>query len=444
MEILGLIGIILGVIAIIYLALKGINMIIAAPLATFIVILLNNMEIINSIFGEGSHSYMGALSNYISNFFFIFLLGAILAKMMEVSGATTSIANFILSKIGSDKPYRVLLAIFIISSVLTYGGISLFVVMFAVLPLAKSLFQKINLPWTLIQTPLWLGISTYTMTTLPGTTALQNIIPINFLNTSMIAAPLPGILGSIGCVTFGLIYMKHNLNKSLANGEVFSNQLNHGEEITDTPITPSFFTSIFPIVALILIALIGSIAGNDFIKKNIIYIAMIIGIILSLLLFNKFIPDKIAVVNLGALGSVMPIFSVASAIAFGSVSVSTPSFEVFAKYVFNSPGGPTISLVMLTTIMSGITGSSSGALGIIMPNFSEYFLATDMHPEMIHRVATVSSNLLTVAPQSGSLITFFTLSGLNYKNGFKQTFITVAGSSSVALIIVIITGGILY
>jgi H+/gluconate symporter-like permease len=213
MSMLGSLGVLLGVAAIIYFSLKEINIIIAAPLATLIVVLLNQMDVVTSLLGNQPNNYMGALSTYILNYFAIFLLGSILAKLMEASNATVSIADFILQKVGYDNPYRVLVAIFIISAILTYGGISLFVVMFAVLPLAKSLFKKMDLAWNLIQVPLWLGIATITMTVLPGTPAIQNVIPIQYLDTSLTAAAIPSILGGIGCVIFGLFYMNYTLKK---------------------------------------------------------------------------------------------------------------------------------------------------------------------------------------------------------------------------------------
>lgn len=444
MSMLGSIGVLLGVAAIIYFSLKEINIIIAAPLATLIVVLLNRMDVVTSLLGNQPNNYMGALSTYILNYFAIFLLGSILAKLMEASNATVAIADFILQKVGYDNPYRVLVAIFIISGILTYGGISLFVVMFAVLPLAKSLFKKMDLAWNLIQVPLWLGIATVTMTVLPGTPAIQNVIPIQYLDTSLTAAAVPSILGSIGCVIFGLFYMKHTLKKSLAKGENFSTYTTGAQTETSNRKQPAFIASIMPLTVLVIIAISGSVLGNDFIKKNIIYVALIIGILLALILFYRYIPDKIGSMSIGATGSVGPIFATSSAVAFGAVVMIAPGFKVFSDLILNIPGSPLISLTVLTSSMAAITGSSSGALGIVMPNFSEYYLSTGLNPEMIHRVAAVASNILTIVPQSGVLLTFLSLTGLNHKTGFKQTFTTVFMGTLIAEIIIIIVGSFIY
>ncbi|MGX7031456.1 GntP family permease [Vagococcus zengguangii] len=444
MEMIAPIGVLIGLVAIIYFTVKEINILIAAPLATLIVIVLNNMSIVDSLLGKEANNYMGALSTYVMNYFAIFLLGSILAKLMEVSGATTAIADFILSKAGYENPYRVLVAIFIISAILTYGGISLFVVMFAILPLARSLFRKMDLSWNLIQVPLWLGIATFTMTILPGTPAIQNVIPIEYLNTSLTSALVPSLLGSIGCVIFGLFYMNYCLKKSLAAGETYATYTDGGEEELTEKALPPFISSIAPLVLLVIVAISGSLFGNEFIKKNIIYAALLTGIVVALVLFWSFIDKKIATLSVGAGGSLAPIFATASAVAFGAVVMVAPGFEVYSDLILNIPGSPLISLTVLTSAMAAITGSSSGALGIVMPNFAQYYLDAGVHPEMIHRVAAVASNILTIVPQCGVFLTFISLTGLTHKNGFKQTIITVFGSTLIAEVIIILVGALMY
>ncbi|CAW98496.1 TPA: GntP family permease [Streptococcus equi subsp. zooepidemicus] len=439
MEFLGPIGVLLGIIAIVYFSLKEIHITIAAPMATILVVLLNSMPLVESLLGKEPNNYMGALGGYIMSYFAIFLLGSILAKLMEVSGATVSIAEFILKKVGYQNPYRILVAIFIISAILTYGGISLFVVMFAVLPLARSLFKKMDLSWNLIQVPLWLGIATFTMTILPGTPAIQNVIPIQYLNTSLTAALVPSILGSVGCIAFGLFYMKRCLTKSLEVGENYATYTSQTNEDTTERVLPPFVASILPLILLIVIAIIGSLLGDEFVKKNIIYVALLTGIISAIVLFNKYIDQKIATLSIGASGAVGPIFATASAVAFGSVVTAASGFGVFSDIILNIPGPPVISLTVLTSAMAAITGSSSGALGIVMPNFAQYYLDAGVSPEIIHRVAAVASNILTIVPQSGVFLTFLSLTGLSHKNGFKQTFITVFGGTLVAESIIMLT-----
>ena len=439
---MGIIGVLLGIVLIIYLSSKAINILIAAPIATIVVLLFNNLDIVTYILGK-EHSFMSALANYIMLYFVIFLLGSILAKLMEESGATVSIAETILNKVGTENPYKVLVAIFLISALLTYGGISLFVVMFAIIPLARSLFKELDIAWNLIQIPLWLGMATITMTILPGSPSIQNVIPMQYANTTLTAAAGVSIAGAIGCTVFGLVYMRYCLKRSLEKGENFATYTNETHTAVDGREKPSFAASIAPLMLLIILVILGSTLGSALIKKNIIYIALLSSIILSFILFNKFLQDKKKVINLGVTGAVIPIFATAAAVAFGSVVTSTQGFTVFSEWFLNIKS-PQISLAAISAALSGITGSSSGALGIVMPQYAQHYLNAGLHPELVHRIAAVGTNILTIVPQSGVLLTFLSLTGLTHKNGFKETFITVSVGSLIAMIIIITLGLVVY
>ena len=207
MEFIGTIGILIAIALIVLLAMKGVSIVIIAPLASIVVIITNSMDFFPSlIVKEGS--YMAGLSGFLVNFFAMFLLGAILAQYIEKSGAAQSIAQKVLSITGTEKPFSVLVAIFIISAILTFGGISLFVVLFVIIPLSKPLFKQLNIGWNLVVIPVFLGIATFTMTMLPGTPSIQNVVPTNYLGTTLTAAPLMGIVATIVAIAVGLWYMK--------------------------------------------------------------------------------------------------------------------------------------------------------------------------------------------------------------------------------------------
>lgn len=444
MGMFGTIGVFVGIAIIILLSAKGIHITIAAPVATLVILVMNGMDIMQGMLGGEANNFMGSLGNYVMNYFAIFLLGSILAKLMEKSGATISIADTILNRIGSENPYLVMVAIFIISVILTYGGISLFVSMFAVIPLARPLFKKLDISWHLIQLPVWLGIATISMTMLPGTPAIQNVIPMQYLGTTLTAAAIPSILASIGAVTFGLTYMKITLNRSIAKGDTYATYITEEAVEIENQELPAFGASIIPLLVVVVMAISGSVFGNEYIQQNIIYFALLVGILLSIVLFYNFIPEMGKALSEGGLGAIGPIFATSLAVAFGAVVMGAPGFQAISDTILKMPGGPLISLTVLTALMSGITGSSSGALGIVMPTYAEHYLAAGLAPELIHRVAAIGSNILTVPPHGGAMITFLSIAGLNHKNGFKEGFFIVTGSAIVAQIIMIITGTLMY
>ncbi|HZG73442.1 MAG TPA: hypothetical protein VEY51_18040, partial [Chondromyces sp.] len=204
MEIWGLIVIILSLTFLIYLALKGFSIIIIAPLASLIVIFCTNMPVLETI----QENYMTGFINFAKNNYLIFLFAAIFGKFMEDSGAAKSIAKGIMRVTGTTKKYNVLLAVVLISAALTYGGVSLFVVIFAVLPIAKPLFRDLQIPWHLFLAAFAFGACTFTMTMLPGTPAIQNVIPTTYFGTDVAAAPLVGFVAAIVVIAINLWYLK--------------------------------------------------------------------------------------------------------------------------------------------------------------------------------------------------------------------------------------------
>lgn len=144
----------------IFLALRGFSIIIIAPFASLVVIVLNQMPILESM----QENYMSGFINFAKNYYLIFLFAAIFGKFMEDSGAARSIAEKLLRIMGRNSQYKILMAVVIICSFLTLGGINTYVVIFAVIPIAKPLFKEMEIPWHLFAASFFFGIATFTMT----------------------------------------------------------------------------------------------------------------------------------------------------------------------------------------------------------------------------------------------------------------------------------------
>ncbi|HFU3799783.1 TPA: GntP family permease [Streptococcus suis] len=436
MEILAILGVLLAVVAIIYWTAKNLHVIVAAPLASLIIILTNQMNVLEVMFGQ-EKSYMTGLAGFLINNFAIFMLGSILARYMEESGATQTIANSILKLVGKDSPYKVLLAITLIASLLTYGGVSIFVVIFTLLPLSRPLFKELNINWALFPLPVFLGASTYTMTSLPGTPSIQNVIPTKVLGTSLTAAPLISLAASLTLLVFGLLYMAYCLKKSLANGETY-NEEDDEVAIMVADKKPNLFLSVLPLISLI---------GTIFLlnkMSNVLAIGLLVSILLSALIFYPFLPNQKDMLNSGATASIVPAFATSSTVAFGTVLAMSTGFAVIQDWIQQIPGSPLISLSISTALVSGIIGSSSGAVGIASSNFLPAYLEMGINPEVLHRVVVVASAILTVVPQSGVMITFHNLSKISMKRGLKYSFVLVTVGHILALLVILLLAPFVY
>lgn len=431
-------GLLLGILAIMFLAMRGVSILVAAPLAALLVIVTNGMDF-SALLGR-ENSYLSGLAGFVVNYYAVFLLGAILAKYMEISGAAQAIAERILDWTGTDRPMTVLVALLLVAAILTYGGISIFVAMFILAPLARPLFRKLDIAWNLFSIPVFVGMSTFTLTMLPGTPTIQNVIPTTYLGTTLTAAPLLGTLGSLVALAYGLWYMRLALLRSIARGETYADFVT-GDSGTNQPgPLPPFLTSVLPIVALVVIIWVGSLLE----VPHIILIGLGSAVLLSAALFRRWIPDHKAVINLGAAAAVMPLFVTAAAVGFGVVITHAPGFESIAGAILGLPVSPLISLSITSAAFGAITGSTAGGLGIVMEAFAENFLQMGVHPELIHRVAAMAASVCTVLPHSGALLTLYSVSGLNHRNGFVHPFLAMTGANLLALLAVLAAALILY
>jgi len=207
-------AIVITLLLLMFFAYRGYSVLILAPIMATLAVLLSG-DFLSSI-PAYTDVFMGALSGFLLKFFPIFLLGALFGRLMADSGAATAIADTVVRKLGASKA---ILAVILVCAILTYGGVSLFVVAFAIYPIAKDLFKAADIPKRLIPAAIALGSFTFTMTALPGTPAIQNAIPIPYYNTNVFAAPILGIIGGTIMFLLGWWWLQSRANKANAAGE---------------------------------------------------------------------------------------------------------------------------------------------------------------------------------------------------------------------------------
>ncbi|WP_107948022.1 GntP family permease [Lysinibacillus parviboronicapiens] len=433
-----LITITISLILLIVLALRGFSIIIIAPVVSLFVMVTNGFPVLETY----QETYMTGFIGYVRNYFLIFLFAAMFGKLMDDSGAARQIANLLLRIIGKDSKYKVLVAIMVICAFLTYGGISLFVVIFAVLPIAKPLFKELDIPWHLFMASFFTGIGTFTMTMLPGTPSVQNIIPTKYLGTTVTAAPLLGIIAAVFVIAINLWYMKFALKRSEQRKETYAGMTNPDKEgkegikdIYEGRALPNAIVSLIPPVALLL-------ALNIF-KVEIIYTLMGV-VVLATVLFWKYIEIKKNTLNEGAVSAVLPIINTSADVGYGSVIAITTGFGIFNEAMAQIPGSPLISLFLATTALAGITGSSSGGLGIAMEALSSTYLKMGLNPDAMHRVAAIASGGLDSLPHNGAVITILVASKLTHKDAYKHIFAVSVIAPLIASIPMLIAAVLLY
>lgn len=422
----------------ILLALRGYSIIIIAPVVSLFVVLTNGLPILETF----QETYMVGFITYVQKYFLIFLFASMFGKLMDDSGAARQIANLLLKIIGKNSKYKVLVTVMIICAFLTYGGISLFVVVFAVLPIAKPLFKELDIPWHLFIAPFFIGIGTFTMTMLPGTPSVQNIIPTNYLGTTVTAAPTLGLIAAAFIIPINLWYMKFALKRSEARNETYAGMKNPEskdgtiiEDIYEGRKLPNTIISLIPSITLLLVL--------NILKVEIIY-TLVGVVVLSVILFWKYIEIKKDTLNDGAVSALLPIINTSADVGYGSVIAITTGFGIFTDVMSNIPGSPLISLFLATTALAGITGSSSGGLGIALETLSSSYLKLGLNPDAMHRVMTVASGGLDSLPHNGAVITVLVASKLTHKDAYKHILATTVIAPLIASVPMLIAAILIY
>ncbi|MCC5912345.1 MAG: GntP family permease [Clostridiaceae bacterium] len=422
-------GIIIGLVLLMYLAYRGMSIIWVAPLAAIVVAITGGLDIIEAY----REAYMGGFVGFAKTWFPVFMLGAIFGKIMDDSGAARAVANWVTGIIGTK---RAILAVVLGCAVLTYGGISLFVVVFAMYPLALALFREANISRKLIPGAIALGSFTFTMTAIPGTPQIQNLIPIDYYGTTPTAAPIMGVAGALVMFVGGMLWLTYREKQLTAAGEVFV-EVKDKVETIDASTLPNPFLSLLPLVTVIVLL--------NFLNQDIV-IALVGGIVIALLLNLNRIKNIVETVNAGASGSVLAIINTSAAVGFGAVVRAVPGFEALTNLVMGIEGNPLISQAVAVNVLAGATGSASGGMGIALEALGDRFVqlsATSGIPlEAFHRVASLSSGGLDTLPHNGAVLTLLAVTAMTHKDSYKDIFIVGCAIPVLSVVVAIMLASV--
>ena len=419
MAIIGILGFLSAMVLMLWGSMRGYHIIILTVLASVILAVSNQLPLYDTLFA-GSQSFTAGMTSFIGRYFVIFLLSAVLAKYIENSGAAQSIAQYMILKTGKKNPYVILVALFAFASILTLGGVNLFVAMFVFIPLARNLFQELDMSWKLVVTPYMMGVGSFTMTTMPGTPAIQNVIIADILGTSLTVQPVFGLILSSFLIVYTLWRMKVELKDSLAKEEGFEDRFRVKETKGNERI-PSFARSISPLLLLFLTIIIGSAIQVE----NVILYALSFAVILSVLIFNPFIDSQRDILNMGAVNSITSVMAPAVTLGFGTVMSNTPSFEMIMDFFQGLPLTPLLSLIIITAILQFIIGSASGVLSIVGEKFVPLYDLSGYDLGYVHRMLLTTPAFMP--PHVGAYLTFLDVSKLTHKDSFRQVMISLNG-----------------
>ena len=477
---MGLIGILLGLGALVWLSFRGWSVLVLAPIAGLIATAAAGEPLL----AHWTQTFMGSAASFLAQFFPLFLLGAMFGKLMDDSGSVAAIARFMTEKLGAR---RAVLAVVLAGAAVTYGGVSLFVAFFVLGPMAQALFRAADIPGRLMPAAIALGTTTFTMSALPGTPAIQNAIPMPFFGTTPFAAPGLGVIASVIMLGFGLWWLARAEARAHRAGEGFGDELVAADAAADDPLVrerattassfdpaeahrgqhsselPGIFVAMLPLIVVVLVNLTVSFAilprlDTSFLADDrwgglsltsvsgvwSVIVALASAIIVLIALNRTRLRSLRETIDAGANASVLPVLSVASLVGFGAVVAAMPAFELVRDWVLSIEGGPLVSLAVSTNILAALTGSASGGMTIALDALGGTYmrLAADLgiDPALLHRVAVMAAGTLDSLPHNGAVVTLLAVCGSTHRKSYFDIVMVAIVGAILALIVVIALG----
>ncbi|WP_321854639.1 GntP family permease [Paraburkholderia tropica] len=441
-------------------AYRGYSVILFAPVAALAAVLLTDPAAVAPVF---SGIFMEKMVGFVKLYFPVFLLGAVFGKVIELSGYSESIVAAAIRYIGRSRANAVIVAV---CALLTYGGVSLFVVVFAVYPFAAELYRQSGIPKRLMPGAIALGAFSFTMDSLPGTPQIQNIIPTTFFKTTAWAAPALGVIGSLFIIVVGLTYLEWRRRSAMAKGEGYGTSLVNEPEHVQTDHLPNPLLAVTPLVLVgvanfFLTRWIPQWYGDTYTiapdvlpgihapvtttVKQVVAIwsvegALLLGIVFVVLTAFSRVKDRFAIGTKAAVaGALLASLNTASEYGFGGVIAALPGFIVVSDALKSIPN-PLVNAAVSVSALAGITGSASGGMSIALAAMSDLFIksaqAAHIPLDVLHRVVAMASGGMDTLPHNGAVITLLAVTGLMHRESYRDIFaVTVIKTLAVFFVI---------
>ena len=433
------------------LAFKGVSAVIMGPLVGLIVSILAKLPVTETMLGP----FMKSTAYYVERFFLVFFLGAVFGAIYEETGAAKSVA------IGIVKFSRGRFSasiVFLIGSLLTFGGISGFVVFFVLYPIALQLFRENDISRKILPGAISAGSWTISMIA-PNAPSIQNIIASRTLGTSGSATPIPGWIGVIFELVAIIAWLEWRTYYTKKKGQLFNDSSltplpkEQNEEALSDVNLPNFWLSLIPLAVIV-----GTFNVCDYLRKAypqeapnaIVGVlkhitvegAVFLGIILSLIMFHKKLKGRglqkiTKPLNTGGVNGVSAIMNTAVVVGFGGVVQQTAGFKHLVNSVLSWNISPLWFVAIAVGICAGAVGSASGGITIAFESLKDTFVSLGVNLEYVHRIGVIAAGTLDTLPHQGAQITLLNLCHLTHKEGYLDIAVTQIIIPILALFVVI-------
>ena len=427
---MNLAGVLAAVTVLILLIYKRVSLIPAALISALILALTNDIGYTELVMEH----YAFSLADFIRKYFMVFVTNALFGKIMEETLLAATFSKMI-GKVFGDKGavYGAMLA----TALLSYGGVSVFVIVFTVYPIFLVTFQKADLPGKYIPACIMASSCTFPLSMPPGGAQLNNIIPGQYMGTSPMAAFPVGIVCSLFCAAFLYLYFRWEFAGARKRGEHFAADERILEKIRrferDGGIVP--WLSALPLILIILLI-------NGF-GMDLSY-AVLCACGLALVIGWKNIPNKLKVINDGVKNVGGAMVTTAASVGFGGAVLACSGAEIILDAIASLPFHPAVLLAIASSFAGLLTGNGGGGCDVAMSLLSGQYLEMGVDPQLLHRAAAIATAAFSCLPHNGMLITIMDTCGYTAGQSYKYIFISTVLNGALCLALAAAMGIVLY
>lgn len=410
-----MIGLVGGLLLLIIFTIRGMNILIAAPLCALLVAVFSGVPLLPPLADGGPSftvNYMTGFAGFLKDWFIVFLLGAMFGKVMEDSGAADSVAHWVVQKLGMK---HAALAVIMACAILTYGGVSVFIVAFSVFPMALSLFKEANLPRRFIPAALAFGSITFTMTS-AGSVEIQNFLPMEHLGTTQFAGWQVSIVVALFMASTGIWWFERMMKRAVAAGECYDQRAGDPEPISYDNL-PNPFLGLIPLASVLGTSFYFSVVLGY--GKSSLVVALLVGLLLAIIIYWKRFKNLSIALSSATFGAMLAISNTCAVVGFGSIAKLTPAFNDALNFMITIPGNGLIGAAVAISVIVALTGSASGGQAIALPLIAPHYLDAGVDPDALHRVIAITSGGVDSLPHNGYVVTTIrAICGESYRTAY--------------------------
>ena len=431
--IISVIGLLVAAVVFIVVIWKGLDVFTSTILVSFIIILTSWMQ-----WWDALTAYVDGYIGFIGNNLFVLVIGAVFGELMGSSGCAESIANVITEKLGVK---RVILSITVLSTVFVYVGVSGFVVLFVLAPIATVMMKQAGYPYRMIPGIIFIGATCSAM--IPYAINITNIMPAQYLGTSMGSAPILGWIAFIVSIAVGYFYMVHAAKKAaIKEGTVVdASQPVKIEPSRDD--LPPFGIALIPFVLPVALVLLFS-NVTDMNTNAVVVLSLFIGSAVIVLLCFKQLKGVTKVIGKGVDNGIGATIMAAAILGFSGVLQSCPGFQGVIDFVLGLKMNPYITEFIGLNVLAGIMGSGTSAIAMFFEHLSGGLIANGADPGALHRLAPACATGMNTLPNAGGMVAQLRWMNLSLAESYWYVFVTSVLAPMIGSAVAVVAAIILY